>query len=259
MNKLAPEDGTIPYRLVGSYEYANAIAMLDQLISISSSQEIRVYDRMLDERPEFTYFNGINAAFATPPNLAADSSSQRKEFDDRFKKKGLAWMTALARIELAATASIYGKEKRPFEALSNPFDLTAYLEILYDDAVAHMKSLADEENFKKVLRRSHQSDSMTLAYLRRIKLIKDMLDALMATDNPEIVSRIRPLDRELSKHERVLVMKVLSEQFDQTTTNTKTSSRSVNLRESGAACRDFAANRLRRSPAEELETQQTPR
>lgn len=256
---FAPEDGTIPYRLVGSYEYANAIAMLDKLISISTSQEIRVYDTMLDERPEFTFFNGMHAAFVTPPELVNDNSSQRKEIKDQFKKKGLAWMTALARIELAATESAYGKQKRPFEVFSTPFDLPAYLEILGGDAVAHMKSLAEEENFRRVLRRAHRSDSLTLAYLRRIKLIKDMLEALMATDNPEIVSRIRPLDRELSKHERVLVLKVLSEQFDQTTTNTKTSSRSVNLRVSGAACRDFAANRLRRSPAEELETQQAPR
>ena len=165
-------------------------------------------------------------------------------------------MTALARIELAATASIYGKEKRPFEALSNPFDLTPYLEILYDDSVAHMKSLAEEQNFKKVLRRSHQSDSMTLAYLRRIKLIKDMLEALMATDNAEIVSRVQPLDRELSKHERVLVLKVMSEQFDQVTTSTETYNRSVYLRRTGAACREFASSRLRRSPAEERETQQ---
>ena len=164
---------------MGSYEYAKALEKFTQLIEKSSSDELKIYDKILKDRIEFSFLNGVNAAFAETPDMAKAKELERQRFNDEFLKKGLPWMMALARIELAATASAYGTLKKPFELVStSDFDKQAYIEILRDDVMAHMKSLAKEPGFKEVLRKPRKSDTWTLAYLRRIKLIRDMLEAL---------------------------------------------------------------------------------
>lgn len=207
-----PSDESIPYRLVGSYEYLNALDSFTRLLQISSPEEIKVYDKVLKERPEFTFFNGIHTAFNERPNLANANPFERQKFEDEFQKRGLAWMMALARIELAATGSLYGDVKSSFEKIATTdFDLVPYLTILKDDVLAHMKSLSLEPGFQEVLRRSRKADTWTLAYLRRIKLIRDMLQTLEKVGGPAVQEEIEPLVYELRKHQRDLVEQVMSE------------------------------------------------
>ena len=202
-------DLTIPFRFVGSYEYANALDSFNRLLAISSLEELLVYDKILNERPEFTYFNGANTAFAVRPDMRMANPFDRKKFNDSFQKRGLAWMMALARVELGATMSLYGDNPRPFETISTSnFDLVPYVEVLADDVVAHMKSLAQEADFEEVVRRSRKIDTWTLAYLRRIKLIRDMLSALSSVGDEVVKTRIRPYDRELKKYEKRLIQQI---------------------------------------------------
>ena len=209
-----PTDKSIPYRLVGSYEYVNALDQLTRLIDESKTEEIKIYDRFLRDRAEFTFFNGVNAAFAEQPNLVKAEPQLRQQFRDEYMKKGLAWMMALARVELAATSSLYGEVEFPFEALvTSQFDAEPYVKILRDDVVAHMKSLAKEPGFKEVLRRARKADTWTLAYLRRIKLIRDMLKSLERAGGAEVASEIEPLAYELKKHQRNLIDQVRTEAY----------------------------------------------
>ena len=48
----------MPYRFVGSYEYAKAVENFEKLVLISTPEELAAYDKVLNGRPEFTYFNG---------------------------------------------------------------------------------------------------------------------------------------------------------------------------------------------------------
>ena len=206
-----PSDESIPYRLVGSYEYLNALKQFMKLIEISTTDEIKVYDKILNKRAEFSFFSGVNTAFNEKPDLAKANPFERQKFNDDFIKKGLAWMMALARIELAATSSLYGDVKQPFTAIEDSqFDAEPYLKILQDDVVAHMRSLAQEPGFTEVLRRSRTPDTWTLAYLRRIKLIRDMLQTLQDVGGPSVQAEIEPLAYELRKHQRNLVEQVES-------------------------------------------------
>ena len=165
----------------------NALKQFMKLVEISTTDELKVYDKVLNDRAEFSFFSGVNAAFEEKPDLAKANPFERQKFEDEFIKKGLAWMMALARIELAATSSLYGDNKLPFETIVNSqFDAEPYLKILQDDVLAHMKSLAKEPGFKEVLRRSRRPDTWTLAYLRRIKLIRDMLQALQDVGGPAV-------------------------------------------------------------------------
>ena len=242
-------DQTIPYRLVGSYEYAKSLEAFNKLLNLSSADEITVYDQVLNDRPEFTYFNGVNSAFASRPNLKQANPFQRQKFYDSFQRKGLAWMMGLARVELGATMSMYGEAELPFHAIStSDFDMEAYVQVLADDAIAHMKSLAQEPGFDRVTKRGRKIDTWTLAYLRRLKLIRDMLGTLKSIGNSEVKGRIAPLDKELSTYERRLMTEVILQTRPRfaVRTNSKSTTRfkSTTLQVSNRAISD-CQNRVR--------------
>jgi hypothetical protein len=222
MKQFAVTDGTIPFRFVGSYEYANALDSMNRLVNMSTSEELFVYDQVLNDRPEFAYFNGANTAFKLQPDLKTANPFDRSRFYDSFQKKGLAWMMALARIELGATMSMYGNDKTPFESVANSrFDLGPYLEVLTDDVVAHMKSLAQEPGFEEVVRRNRKIDTWTLAYLRRIKMIRDMLSALSTAGNDAVDAQIKPYDIELKRYERRLIEQIQHQTQPRSGTSTR--------------------------------------
>ena len=206
---FAPTDESIPYRLVGSFEYVRALEAFHQLLSMSSTDELAIYDEVLKERIEFSFVNGVNLAFAAPPDLLQSREGDRARFSNEFLKKGLAWMMALARIELSATSSLYGNSRYPFESLDvTPYDAAPFVDILRDDVLAHLRSLAQEPGFREVTRRSRKPDTWTLAYLRRIKLIRDMLATLERVGGPTVSADIQPLNKELDKYRRDLVESV---------------------------------------------------
>lgn len=208
---LEKVDETMPYRFVGSYEYMKAIEAFEKLISISTPEDLQAYDLVLINRPEFTYFNGANVALGNKPNLRQANSTQRNQFYDTFRKKGLAWMMALAKVELSATASMYGDAKKPFQAIAtSQFDTLPYLTVLADDVAAHMRSLSQEQGFHKVTRSGRKIDTWTLAYLRRLKLIRDMIETL-GDANSQVKFELKKYDGELAKYERRLNRAVAAE------------------------------------------------
>ncbi len=220
---FAPTDMSIPYRLVGTYEYTQAVEKFNRLVQISSPEEIVVYDRVLNNRPEFSYFNGLNSAFGLLDEQGK-LKLDRQKFEDKFIKKGIAWMSALAKVELSSTISLYGDAKQPFQTLpAAPFETVPYLNVLKDDVVAHMASLSKEPAFKEVLRPTHTADSLTMAYLRRIKLIKDMLHTLSNGGDQVVKAQIAPLQKELSYHEDKLVDRVHKDMYAVSSTSTTTS------------------------------------
>lgn len=219
-------DQTIPYRFVGSYEYYNALEAFSTLLNISTTEEIPVYDVILKDRPEFAYFNGVNTAFQSKPDFKKADPFHRKKFNDTFQKEGLAAMMALARVELAATMSMYGNDDKPFDKIfTGSFGREQYVEVLSDDVVAHMKSLSKEPKFMAVTRRGYKIDTWTLAYLRRLKLIRDMLQTLSDVGSEADRAKIRPYDKKLGKYERRLVDHIVDQTSTQSYSNTETETR----------------------------------
>ena len=190
----------MPFRLIGSYEFSNALSAFQNLIAISDREEIQTYDRILASRPEFTFYQSQTGA--TQGNNVANRQFRRDKLNDEILKKGLAWMMALARVELGATMSMYGDSDTPFEDLSDTnFDREAYLKILAIDFVEHMKALRSDEFFnKEILRRSRTVDFQTLSYLRRVKLVNDMLEAAAHIATESELAVLNEFHGELKKY-----------------------------------------------------------
>ena len=221
--KFEDTDETVPYRLVGTYEYDRALKLLTQLVQQSTPEQIKVYNKVLQDRAEFTFLNGIGLEFDRKPDLAKATELERKKFNDKFKKGGIAWMMALAKVELGATISMWGDLPFPFESLHvTEFDGEQFKSILTDDVIAHLRSLKDEPKFKEVLQNKYIPDMHTIAYLRRLKLVKDMLITLSRANDADVASRIRDYQDELEKYQKKLVTQVVRSQIGYSTESTTT-------------------------------------
>lgn|GEM_PF-4869724 len=219
ISAFAPADQSIPYRLVGSFEYSNAIDSLEKLVASSTVEQIAVYDKILKERKELSYFSGMMIQGVTPelvqkmaigdPNKPNAGGQALQEFNQNFQMQGLASMMALAKIELGASIAAYGEVKQPFSAFPpTAFDLEPFLNLMLEDVTAHLNALGTDPFFVEILRPKYGVDSWTVAYLRRLKLVRDMLAVLQQTNDPRITSKLAVFDQKLKRYQRDLAEKV---------------------------------------------------
>ena len=157
-------DKTIPYRIVGSHEYANAVKDLQRLVEQSTINEIEVYNEILKDHPEFSFYAGMEIRGTLPPDWKPESASDVAQFDAHYKKRGLAWMMALAKVELGATLAAYTESKKPFLTFAPTlFDREEFTQILLEDCIEHIKALDKETLFKSVMKMRGVADNETLA------------------------------------------------------------------------------------------------
>lgn len=189
-------DNTFPYRLVGSYEYGTALTQLGELVQSSTDEQIAVYDKLIQSRPEYSFHSGVAMELGLGARFDSQNAPERKEMDDKYLKHSLAWMMALARVELGATISMYGDTDDPFGAVvgigGGEFGAKEYLSILLDDLAAHLKAAQMDVDYQKGLSLEEKVDESSLAHLRRTQLISDMLNKVVSSGDPEIISVTGP-------------------------------------------------------------------
>ena len=165
---------------------------LGDLVDKSTPQELAVYDELIARRPEFGYHIGLSRAFWGTEvgfNAAAIQLKQRdaNQFDIQARsqstlRSGLGWLTALARIELSASLSAYTEVENPFGHFpTRSFDQQQYELLLFDDALNHLVSLSHDPDFKQVAQPNRRADASSMDYLRRTKLVRDMVQAARNT------------------------------------------------------------------------------
>ena len=158
-------------RLVGYYEYGNALRELDKLIKMSTQEELYELDKMVAERDEFTVYTNLSRKLRSGP------SSLNEPLDEKREQRGLRWVTALARAELGAILAAFTDAPKPFEIVANPeFDLKEYREVLLDGARSHYWALVNDPRLRSITR-SLRVNSQVLSYSRRLVMARAMLRA----------------------------------------------------------------------------------
>ena len=194
----AAQDDSIPPRIVGTQEYSAAIVYLERLVGMSSEEEIEVYDKVIAQLPEFVFYSGMTAGIKQLTPFAGNNPIQniaeakpQDVADSQFKKQSLAWLMALAKVELNATRSMYVPGNVAFIAKDDAeFGLQEYYHVLLDDVAAHLQAIDTDDQFKKAIKKSlKDASSETVAYLRRLKLISSMLIALERSGDPMIAEK----------------------------------------------------------------------
>ena len=167
--QLTPEDKSLIYRVVGYFEYGTALRYLDEFVKRATNEELQAANEWVIEQPEFTVYTNLSRRVrSAPSNLGPESK------DDR--RTGLAWVTALARVELGGILATFSSHDSPYELVGpTEFDMAAYRELLMDASQTHVWALVNDRELERAA--SGVPDTKMLAYLRRVGLMRMLLSA----------------------------------------------------------------------------------
>ena len=189
-------DPSDAYQIVGYQEYANALNNLVPLVRAADEASLRVYDKIISDMPELVIYTNLSRRFglvqmqnfSLPPRLRNTSNLYRQSSlnetgndANAYKRSGIGWLIALARLEHGSIEIGYQTNVSPYnlEELTK-VETAAFSALLLDGARSHYwamnMDLAThyllEGNVPKV------SDRTALAYGRRAVLVQEMLKTL---------------------------------------------------------------------------------
>jgi len=172
---IPPLNPKLVNRMVGYLEYGRALYLLDQLAKNCSAKELEVIDEIIRSRDEHAVF--VNRSRILERESSA-LSEQPQETNDEFERRGLAWLTALARVELGALAAGFTDYPDPF-ALAPPgnLDRDEYAEVLLDSLRTHYWALRNDP-IAANMPAARISDTQAIAYGRRVSITLAFLQAV---------------------------------------------------------------------------------
>ncbi len=176
----------MPFRIVGSHEYLSVINQLVQLAESSSKEEIATYDKLIAEQDEFSFFSGMLLDHSRNRNYP--KKNKKLPAKDKFKRRSLAWLLALARVEVGATVAMYGKMNSAFDFVApDGFGREEYYQLLANDAADHINALKTDPLLNQMVADKSEVNSDTIAYLRRLRVVNDMLLASRGFNDQDFI------------------------------------------------------------------------
>lgn len=175
-------------RVVGFYEYTNALRNFEPLVRAATPEELVVIEEIIAKRDELEIAINLSAKIPHPPHMFDEVADDPNE---RFVRRGLAWLMALARVEVAATTAGFTPQERPFESVgATDFELTAYREMLLDGLRTHYWALQNDSDLKDA-RKGLVGMHKLIVYGRRLFLAREMVQAvrILAADSPAEVRK----------------------------------------------------------------------
>jgi len=152
----------------------------------------------------------------------------RRIEEQDFARTGLAWMMALARVELGAIVVGFTDRPEPFATLPpTRFELPAYKELLLDGARMHYLALANDPAAQfyasyrnrpftlteREFGRPEVQESHAIAYSRRVALAKEFVQAVQTLGKgqltPAQTAELADWIKSLDELQEVLYVKVL--------------------------------------------------
>ena len=189
---MTPNDSRMANRIVGFLEYRMALANFEALLSMVDEYELKAIDELVSEKEEFAVYTNLSRLLELRPSSL---SEHRASENDNFKRRGFAWVIALARVEVGAIMASHTNVPRPF-AIVGPgrYEAGAYLELILDGARTHYAALARDPNLRRMKRISPRN-TQVLAYSRRMVLALSMLrNAMQAGSGHYNVQQVAELN-----------------------------------------------------------------
>jgi hypothetical protein len=178
--------------VVGFYEYAHALENFEELVRLATPEEMTVIQEIIAKRNELALATNLSKNIPHPPNVLDETPLDE---DDLFVRRGLEWLMALARVEIASTSSGFTPQKDAFVVVSpTDFELAAYEELVLDGVRSHYWALQNDPDLEAV-RKGRVELQRLMAYGRRLFMTREMLSAaekLLARSDEE--ARLRELD-----------------------------------------------------------------
>jgi hypothetical protein len=212
-------------RLVGYSEYTRALSLLDPLVTRATAAELKIMDEIVGSRKEFTVYTNLSARI---PKKAASSLDVPADPSDDSAKRGLAWVMALARVELGAMVAGFTGRGDPF-ALVPPtrFELPAYSHLLLDGARTHYFALGNDPVVSLYMTyrnkpltvaereggRADINETQAIAYGRRVALAREFVRAVQSLGRGQLTSQqtaeLQSWDQDLTALIEIIAYKIL--------------------------------------------------
>ena len=171
VSELSPQNRDIVRRLVGFFEYSNALSNLDRLLSQLNEAQIDQLDLYVRRRSEY-------AVTTNPSTLPGDQRGNLALQQPPYERRGLRWVTALARVELGAMFAGFTDITQPFSRPGiSGFDLQEFTQLLLDDARSHYLALMNDPQLLTLTRIGDMR--RILSYGRRLIVARSLLRAAM--------------------------------------------------------------------------------
>ena len=204
---IRKQDPNLIYRIVGAVEYRNALDCFDWYCS---EEEMQAFDELVQERDELEVEVNLSRNIVHPPSSL---DQQAAEPDDKFRRRGLRWIMAIARTELGAMRIGFAADENAFQQLAIKYDQREYLKTVFDGMRSHFWTLADDPQLNGVLR-GDANVTKTLAYFRRVLVATGFVDggAALANDILTADQQKEMLDwkRKLNQIQSVLAARIKS-------------------------------------------------
>lgn len=165
---------------------------------LCSKEELAAIDELIAAEPEFTVYTNLSRRYRIP---LSSLTLKPKNAQDDFARHGLRWLTALARVEVAAALAGFTQHPNPFQQVAGPgYDTQELKQILLDAAQMHYWSLKNDPAFRFVLKK-FTPDATTLTYIRRLNVgtmfvyasTKLLGSELNATQSAQLLNQARDI------------------------------------------------------------------
>lgn len=171
--------------MVGYLEYARALYLLDQLAKSCSEEELAVVETLIRSRDEYAIY--VNRSQILERESSA-LSERPLESNDEFERRGLAWLTALARVELGALTAGFTDFPAPFAWIPpGKRDADEYAEVLLDSLRTHYWALRNDP-IAMQMATAKIGETQAIAYARRVTITLAFLQAVLESQR----SRLSP-------------------------------------------------------------------
>lgn len=159
-------------------EYGNAITLLDQFVRKADVDELAIADEIVSNYDEYQVETNLSRFVRTGTRVGPGIQSiPPNDSSDQFRQHGLAWMTALARVELGAMLAGFTSIEKPFHAVPpTAHDRQAYGELLVDGYRTHFQAFQSDPAVK-AFRTRGMPFSKVVSYGRRTQMIHAFREA----------------------------------------------------------------------------------
>ena len=170
------------YRVVGFLEYGVALRYFDALLQQLTPEELKAVDAIVGDRPEFAVHTNIAKRVQAAPSSLVPVSASTSSEQSKTERRGLAWVMALARVEVGGVLATFTGHPSPFEAVGpSKYEMSAYQQLLLDGAQTHYWALANDPEARRVAK--IVPDTQTLAYIRRLNVAQHFLVAAIQSQS----------------------------------------------------------------------------
>jgi len=181
-------DPSDAYQIVGYQEYANALNHLIPLVQNANAEQLEAFNEIVSELDEFSVYVNLSRRFG---RLAGTSLAQRYKQsylhespqapNDDFRRRGIGWVLALARLEHGAVEVGYQDSANAFGLNSlTAIERMPFAELLLDGVRSHYWSMSSDPVTYQLIKGqvAKVSDRTALAHGRRAVMVQHMLEAL---------------------------------------------------------------------------------